>query len=97
MEPELPSKRSRPAMEYEIRIESVLGQGWSAWFDGLQISHEGRVTVISGPVPDQAALLGLLARAHDLGLTLISVHRIDHPTATRVHDPAKGETQRMKR
>jgi hypothetical protein len=68
------------AVNYEIRIESLVDQRWSAWFDGLQItSQPGGVTVIAGPVADQAALHGLLARIRDLGLPLISVRRIDPP------------------
>jgi hypothetical protein len=35
------------------------------------------VTVLAGPVADQAALHGLLARVRDLGLPLLSVRRID--------------------
>lgn len=79
MPPQIPSKGPSSTAHYEIRVESVLGQGWSAWFSGLRITHEADVTVIAGPVPDQAALLGLLARVHDLGLALISVRRIDPP------------------
>jgi hypothetical protein len=60
---------------YEIRVEGVLGEEWSAWFDGLQVASEGTGTVISGVIPDQAALHGLLNRVCDLGLCLISVHR----------------------
>ena len=60
---------------YEIRVEGVLGEHWSAWFDGLQVSSEGNDTVISGVIPDQPALHGLLNRIRDLGLCLISVHR----------------------
>ncbi len=66
---------------YEIRIAGRLDEGWTLWFDGLQITIEaapGRpaTTLISGPVADQAALFGLLARVRDLGLVLISVNRI---------------------
>ena len=65
-------------MRYELRVEGVLDQRWSDWFDGLQISSEpGGVTVLSGPVADQAALHGLLAKVRDLALPLISVRRID--------------------
>jgi hypothetical protein len=65
-------------MRYELRVEGVLDQRWSAWFDGLQITSEpGGVTVLAGPVADQAALHGLLAKVRDLGLPLISVRRID--------------------
>ena len=63
---------------YEIRVEGVLDGRWSDWFDGLQITSEpGGSSVISGLVPDQAALHGLLARVRDLSLPLVSVRRID--------------------
>jgi hypothetical protein len=69
-------------MRYEIRVEGILDARWSAWFDGLEIRSEGEeVTVIAGEVADQAALHGLLAKVHDIGLTLISVGRTpkEHP------------------
>ncbi len=65
------------ATRYEIRMEGVLGQHWSAWFDGLRITSRAGVTTLRGPVVDQAALLGLLTKAHDLGLALILVRRIN--------------------
>jgi hypothetical protein len=65
-------------VRYEIRVQGVLDQRWSAWFDGLQLSGEpGGVTVIAGEVADQAALHGLLAKVRDLALPLLSVRRID--------------------
>jgi hypothetical protein len=63
-----------PALRYEIRVRGVLDSRWSAWFEGLQVtSDEAGQTVIAGPVADQAALHGLLAKVRDLGLPLISV------------------------
>jgi hypothetical protein len=51
---------------------------WSAWFEGLQVSSDERgQTTIAGPVVDQAALHGLLAKVRDLGLPLLSVRRLD--------------------
>ena len=64
-----------PSAGYEIRVEGILDQRWTAWFEGLEIASDHSQTVISGPVPDQAALHGLLNRVWDLGLVLISVHR----------------------
>ena len=61
---------------YEIRVEGILDQSCTAWFEGLRID---RMTpaVISGPVADQAALRGLLNRIRDPGLVLISVRRFN--------------------
>jgi hypothetical protein len=62
---------------YEIRVEGLLGERWTAWFEGLQVSSEGTDTVMSGPLTDQAALHGVLVKIADLGMHLISVHRVD--------------------
>jgi hypothetical protein len=63
---------------YEIRVQEQLDDHWSAWFDGLTLTHgEDNTTFLRGPVADQAALHGLLDKARDLGLTLILVRRID--------------------
>lgn len=62
---------------YEIRVDAVLDERWGDWFGGLQVSSDGRQTVISGLLPDQPALHGLLAKIRDLGLSLISVRRLD--------------------
>jgi hypothetical protein len=61
---------------YEIRVAGALDRHWAAWFEGLQVTCEDAETVISGPLPDQPALHGLLAKVRDLGLCLISVRRL---------------------
>jgi len=63
---------------YELRVQGVLDARWSAWFDGLEVtSVQAGQTTITGPVVDQAALHGLLAKVRDLGLPLLSVRRLD--------------------
>jgi hypothetical protein len=67
-----------PPACYEIRVQGVLDGRWSTWFEGLRITgDELGQTAIVGPVVDQAALHGLLAKVRDLGLPLLSVRQID--------------------
>ena len=62
---------------YQIRIQGVLPADWQVWFNGMQLSDDGRVTILQGSVPDQPALFGLLIKIRDLGLMIISVQRLD--------------------
>lgn len=63
---------------YEIRIKGHLDPRWSEWFADLQITHLPEdVTLMSGLLPDQASLHGLLERIRDLNLKLISVTSVD--------------------
>ena len=63
---------------YEIRLKGHLDSRWTAWFDGLTLTHDSDgTTVIHGPVADQAALYGLLQKTRDLGLPLISVNHVE--------------------
>ena len=60
---------------YEIKLKGHLDPRWSDWFAGLQLTHLGKdETLLSGQLPDQAALYGLLERIRDLNITLISVN-----------------------
>lgn len=54
-----------------MRVQGHLDSTWSDHFAGLTIRHlpNGR-TELTGIVPDQAALYGLLNQARDLGLAL---------------------------
>lgn len=63
---------------YRFRIKGQIDPQLSAWLNDLQITHtpDGD-SLLSGPVIDQAALHGLLARCRDLGLTLISFNPIE--------------------
>ena len=61
---------------YQIHIRGKLDPKWSEWFSGFSITHTNGETVLEGTVPDQSALYGILAKIHDLGLTLIRVERL---------------------
>jgi hypothetical protein len=61
---------------YEIRIRGHLDKRWSEWFTGLKLTClEGDVSLLSGWLPDQAALHGLLERIRDLNLPLLSISK----------------------
>ena len=69
--------------QYEVRVKGHLGSPWAVRFDGLSLSTEdGGITVIRGPVIDQAALHGLLQTLRDIGIPLISLRELppDAPT-----------------
>ena len=85
-----PAGRHTGPGQYEIRLKGNLGTRWAAWFDGLSIAHgTDGTTTIHGQIADQAALHGLLQKARDLGLPLISVTPAGpgHPPAPSAERP----------
>lgn len=61
---------------YEIRVEGHLDPCWSDWLEGLTIAClENGETLLTGSLPDQAALHGVLAKIRDLNLVLVSFTR----------------------
>ena len=70
---------------YEIRVKGHIDSGWTIYFDGLQLAHhEDGTTTLTGPIPDQPALLGLLMRIGSLGLPILAVKHIDHHSQNEV-------------
>lgn len=66
------------AETYRIHVDGHLDTCWADWLGGLDIQHqEDGTTLLSGPLLDQAALHGVLARIRDLALPLLAVHRVD--------------------
>ncbi len=66
------------SMFYRIRVGGHLDSGWSEWFEGLRLTHEANgETVLYGPIVDEAALHGVLAKVRDLGLPLLAVNRVE--------------------
>jgi len=64
---------------YHIRVKEHLDDRWAGRFEGLTLFHPADgTTLLSGPIPDQAALHGLLMKVRDLGLTLLVVARAEH-------------------
>lgn len=56
-----------------VRVQGELAPGWSAVLGDLSVVPEGDgTTLVSGELPDEAAVHGLLASIRDLGLSLVS-------------------------
>jgi hypothetical protein len=61
-------------VRYVIRVKGHLDPIWQGWFENFAITHDDDgTTLLSGPIPDQAALYGLLFKLLGLGLTLLSL------------------------
>jgi hypothetical protein len=62
---------------YEIVVEGELGATCAGAFEGMRLEHREGRTAIVGHVEDQAHLTGILRRVSDLGLSLVSVGRVE--------------------
>jgi len=65
-----------PSLYYEIRVAGVLPPEALLDFDRLNASVEPVETVLHGPLADQAALYGLLARLETFGVQVLEVRRV---------------------
>jgi len=68
--------------QYEIKVKGHLDESKSYWFEGLSMTtgfdgHGQPVTTFCGPLTDQAALHGVLAKIRDMNLPLISVKQVE--------------------
>jgi hypothetical protein len=63
------------ASRYEIQVGGLLSERLLGAFPELHARGVGRVTVLVGDLPDQAALYGVLSRIEALGLELLEVRR----------------------
>ena len=62
---------------YQIKIKGHLDDHWSEWFDNLTITNVANgEAILCGPLPDQAALHGVLIKIRDLGLPLLAITTI---------------------
>jgi hypothetical protein len=66
---------------YQIEVVGHLDVNKATWFECLTLANgygeDGTpITTMTGEVPDQAALHGLLTVIRDLGLPLLAVNRI---------------------
>ena len=60
----------------EFRVRGRLGKSLLSAFPSLHAEVAGAETVLTGPMPDQAFLYGVLAQMEALGLALLEFRRI---------------------
>jgi hypothetical protein len=63
------------SLSYEIRVAGVLSPEALLDYDRLDVDQEVE-TILLGPLPDQAALCGLLARLDVFGVQIREVRRL---------------------
>ena len=73
--------KDKDAGLYEIRLRGVLGQSLLSAFPAFAARAQDGITVLSGSLPDQAALFGVLDQVECLGLELLAVRRVSRPSA----------------
>ena len=66
----------RPSYRYRIRVRGRLGETIRSAFPALQARASGGDTALTGPLPDQPALHGVLTEIEALGLELLEVRRL---------------------
>ena len=67
-------------MRYALRIQGHLSPTFQDRFGGLRIEQqEAGTTLLSGELPDQAALHGVLLQIIRLGLVLLSLETSEIP------------------
>jgi hypothetical protein len=63
---------------FEIRIKGHLDESWSDWLGGLRVKlQDNGEMLLSGYIRDQAALMGILNKLHNLNLILLSLSEVN--------------------
>jgi hypothetical protein len=71
---ETPTFNNEGGSIYQIKIKGYLDLHWADWLGGLEISHDVQGnSLLTGMLPDQSALHGILVQIRDLGMPLISL------------------------
>lgn len=77
-------------LEVKIIVKGRIDTKWADWLGGLMMScTESDQTILTGVLPDQAAVYGIIARIRDLGLDLSSV-------SIEVIEKDNGKSQKVK-
>jgi hypothetical protein len=66
----------RGPQQYEISVRGHVSETLLSAFPALRAQRSGQHTVLTGALPDQAALYGVLAEIEALGLELLEVRQL---------------------
>lgn len=68
-------------LHYEIRVEGHLDANHAEWLENLNVRtsfhRDQPITLLNGPLADQAALHGVLDKLQALGVILLEVTRLE--------------------
>jgi hypothetical protein len=67
----------REQRRYEIRVRGPIGPTIMQAFPTLAASRRGQDTLLTGSLPDQSALYGVIYQLEALGLQLLEIRRPD--------------------
>lgn len=70
---------------YVIRVEGALSTDFVSAFPALESSQHVQ-TLLHGTLEDQSELAGVLAQLRTLGVDVIEVRRIPHPSSSTTPD-----------
>jgi hypothetical protein len=70
------AEEREPQHDYEIRVRGHLGTRMLRAFPALSAQPQGGDTLLTGRLPDQAAVYGVIARLEALGLELLELRRL---------------------
>ena len=81
---------------YRFLVRGHLDDRWSEWLGELTIDRtEDGCSVLTGSLPDQAALHGVIARIRDMGLPLLAVESATgEDRGSRFQASARGSPDR---
>ncbi|MEO0340880.1 MAG: NAD(P)/FAD-dependent oxidoreductase, partial [Bacteroidota bacterium] len=68
--------------ETQIRVKGYLDKQWKEVLQGMRLSYEDEVTLLSGYLKDEAQLHGILNTIRDYNLKLISVKTVEQKPKT---------------
>jgi hypothetical protein len=77
-------------MEFEIRVAGSLPPDVLEELGGVRVVTQSVETVLHGPVPDQAALVGIINRLQGLGIELRGVRQLATAHAPSLGAPPAG-------